>query len=139
MVFLLVYWFGRTAYQLTFFVKAGMMRYWYHPLMKQRPIPCGTDTPPFDELLAPLATAEASKQSRDDWARDDKDDDEDGAIFARRWNRRGTGGRAESWTEIISAVGCDVAGNRRRRRSGNAREWVGGSGGCRIIVINEGV
>lgn len=69
MVFLLVYWFGRTAYQLTFFVKAGMMRYWYHPLMKQRPIPCGTDTPPFDELLAPLATAEASKQSRDDWAR----------------------------------------------------------------------
>ena len=55
---------------------------------------------------------------------DDKDDDEDGAIFARRWNRRGKGGRAESWTEIISAVGCDVAGNRRRRRSGNAREWV---------------
>ena len=70
---------------------------------------------------------------------DDKDDDEDGAIFARRWNRRGKGGRAESWTEIISAVGCDVAGNRRRRRSGNAREWVGGSGGCRIIVVNEGV
>ena len=109
MVFLLVYWFGRTAYQLTFFVKAGMMRYWYHPLMKQRPIPCGTDTPPFDELLAPLA-AEASKRSRDDWAGDDKGGDEDGAIFARRWNRRGKGGRAESWTEIISAVGCDVAG-----------------------------
>lgn len=70
LVFLLVYWFGRTAYQLTFFVKAGMMRYWYHPLTKQRPIPCGTDTPPFDELLAPLTTAEASKQSRDDWARE---------------------------------------------------------------------
>ena len=39
----------------------------------------------------------------------------------------------------IDVLGCDVAGNRRRRRSGNAREWVGGSGGCRIIVINEGV
>ena len=139
MVFLLVYWFGRTAYQLTFFVKAGMMRYWYHPLMKQRPIPCGTDTPPSTSCSRRSPPRRLETVAGRLGPSDDKDDDEDGAIFARRWNRRGKGGRAESWTEIISAVGCDVAGNRRRRRSGNAREWVGGSGGCRIIVVNEGV
>lgn len=53
-VVLLFYFFGRTAYQLTFFVKAGVLRYWKLPLEKMRPIPCGVDTLPHDALLATL-------------------------------------------------------------------------------------
>jgi len=53
--FALLYYFGRTTYQLTFFAKAGLNRYVYHPLARHRPIPCGVDTPPTDPFLAPLA------------------------------------------------------------------------------------
>ena len=52
--FLLVYFFGRTAYQLSFFVKAGLGRYWFYPLATQRPDPCGPRTPPADVLLTSL-------------------------------------------------------------------------------------
>ena len=55
MVLLFVYFFGRTTYQLSFFIKAAQQRYWYHPLEVHRPIPCGTDTAPLDSMLAALS------------------------------------------------------------------------------------
>lgn len=55
-VFLFLYFFGRTAYQLTFFLKAGLHRYWYHPLEQHRPLQCRFNSPPKDFLLAPLPT-----------------------------------------------------------------------------------
>ena len=54
-VLLFVYFFGRTTYQLSFFIKAAQQRYWYHPLEVHRPIPCGTDTAPLDSMLAALS------------------------------------------------------------------------------------
>ena len=64
--FALLYYFGRTTYQLTFFAKAGLNRYVYHPLARHRPIPCGVDTPPTDPFLAPLARRAASPKDVDD-------------------------------------------------------------------------
>ena len=64
--FALLYYFGRTTYQLTFFAKAGLNRYVYHPLYRHRPIPCGVDTPPTDPFLAPLARRGASPKDVDD-------------------------------------------------------------------------
>jgi hypothetical protein len=61
----LFYYFGRTAYQLSFFVKAGLNRYWYHPLESHRPIPCGVGTPPVDPFLAPLARRVSPKDVDD--------------------------------------------------------------------------
>tara|TARA_B110000977_G_scaffold171728_2_gene223587 strand:+ start:19170 stop:20567 length:1398 start_codon:yes stop_codon:yes gene_type:complete len=124
-LFLVFYYFGRTLYQLTFFVKAGLNRYWYHPLERHRPIPCGVDTPPVDPFLAPLARrVKSSPKDVDDGAAAAEDDeDEDGR--RERGKGRAEAGRGRSlqgsWSDDRDDDATNTGGRRHGPRRGSER------------------
>ena len=112
--FALLYYFGRTTYQLTFFAKAGLNRYVYHPLARHRPIPCGVDTPPTDPFLAPLARRAASPKDVDDASALGS---RGRALAGSRAPARGDGLREVTGGEDAERRGAD-ARRRRGRRAG---------------------
>ena len=125
-VFLLLYYFGRTTYQLTFFAKAGLNRYVYHPLYRLRPVSCGVDTPPTDPFLAPLSRRAAS------WK-----DVDDGAQPRGRALAGSSSSRGDSLREVVgeedAAIGADArqtSGRRAGPGSGETRNAWGGGGGA---------
>ena len=125
--FLLLYYFGRTLYQLTFFAKAGLNRYVYHPLSRHRPIPCGVDTPPTDPFLALLARRAASPKDVDDGAT------LRGRALAGSWSSaRGDGLREVAGGEDASSARGAEARRKRGRRAGpgggDTRNARGGDG-----------
>ena len=128
--FLLVYFFGRTAYQLSFFVKAGLGRYWFYPLATQRPDPCGPRTPPADVLLTslvPIAGTGTAITTERDTRIGGAFGDRDASFEARSFDdglSEGAALGARAGRKLAGGGGGDGAASRRHgprvRRKGNS-------------------
>jgi hypothetical protein len=128
--FLLVYFFGRTAYQLSFFVKAGLGRYWFYPLATQRPDLCGPRTPPADVLLTslvPIAGTGTAITTERDTRIGGAFGDRDASFEARSFDdglSEGAALGARAGRKLAGGGGGDGAASRRHgprvRRKGNS-------------------